>query len=257
MSVNLSADRVGSTWIWDTRNVWCWRSHNLWVFVAVEEWVSAVSLGTAAYGVVVDHLALGVGSAGPGTGVNTLLLDTSLTELTFRREQALWSAVGRAPEIAREAGTHRARTLRPALTIWSTWVRITRVCWLLDYWFSRLATTRREGVTDVSLWTAADGVVVDNVTLGVDSTNSNTWVLAAKIDTGKAWSTLAVDDTLWAASRRSSKVAREASAHWPAFLLSTVRIGTTRGWLAWVNGLCWTNYLRDGRTLGEWISCVS
>jgi hypothetical protein len=127
----------------------------------------------------------------------------------------------------------------------------------LDDWFSRLATTRREGVTDVSLWTAADGVVVDNVTLGVDSTNSNTWVLAAKIDTGKAWSTLAVDDTLWAASRRSSKVAREASAHWSAFLLSTVRIGTTRGWLAWINGLCWTNYLRDGRTLGEWISCVS
>ena len=136
MSVNLSADRVGSTWIWDTRNVWCWRSHNLWVFVAVEEWVSTVSLGTAAYGVVVDHLALGVGSAGPRTGVNTLLLYTSLTELTFRREQALWSAVGRAPEIAREAGTHRARTLWSALTIWSTWVRITRVCWLLDYWFS-------------------------------------------------------------------------------------------------------------------------
>ena len=99
--------------------------------------------------------------------------------------------------------------------------------------------------------------MVDNVTLGVDSTNSNTWVLAAKIDTGKAWSTLRVDDTLWAASRRSSIVAREASAHWPALLLSTVCIGTTRRWLAWINGLCWANYLRDGRTLGEWISCVS
>ena len=99
--------------------------------------------------------------------------------------------------------------------------------------------------------------MVDNVTLGIDSTNSNTGVLAAKIDTGKAWSTFAVDDTLWAASRRSSKVAREASAHWPAFLLSTVCIGTTRGWLAWINGLCWANYLGDSRTLGEWISCVS
>lgn len=127
----------------------------------------------------------------------------------------------------------------------------------MDNWFSRLATTRREGVTNVSLWTAADGVVVDNVTLGVDSTNSNTWVLAAKIDTGKAWCTLAVDDTLWPASRRSSEVAREASAHWSTLLFSTVRIGTTRGWLAWINGLCWANYLRNGRTLGEWISCVS
>jgi len=127
MSVNLSADGVGSTWIWNTRNVWCRRSHNLWVFVAVEERISAVALGTAAYGVVVDHLALGVGSTGPGTGVNTLLLDTSLTELTFRREQALRSAVGRAPKVAWETGTHRARTLRSAFTIWSAWVRITRV----------------------------------------------------------------------------------------------------------------------------------
>ena len=132
--------------------------------------------------------------------------------------------------------------------------------WGLYAWvavLTRLATTRREGVTDVSLGTAADGVVVDNVTLGVDSTNSDAWVLAAKVDTGKAWSTLAVDDTLWAASRRSSKVAREASTHWPAFLLSTVCIGTTGRWLAWINGLCWSNYLGDGRALGERISCVS
>ena len=127
VTVYLSADGVRTTWIWNTGNMWCGWSHNLWVFVAVEEWVSAVSLRTAAYGVVVDHLALGVGSTGPGTGVNTLLLDTSLTELTFRREQALWSAVGRAPKIAREAGTHRARTLRSALTVWSAGVRITRV----------------------------------------------------------------------------------------------------------------------------------
>ena len=98
MSVNFSADGVGSTWIWDTGNVWCRRPHNLWVFVAVEERISAVSLWTAADWVVVDHLAFGIGSAGPGTGVNTLLLDTGLTELTFRREQALWSAVGRAPK---------------------------------------------------------------------------------------------------------------------------------------------------------------
>lgn len=86
MSIHLSADGVGSTWIWDTRNVRCRRSHNLWIFVAVEERVSAVSLGTAANGVVVDHLAFGISSTGPGTGVNTLLLDASLTELTFRRE---------------------------------------------------------------------------------------------------------------------------------------------------------------------------
>lgn len=86
MSIHLSADGVGSTWIWDTRNVRCRWSHNLWIFIAVEERVSAVSLGTAANGVVVDHFALGIGSTGPGTGVNTLLLDASLTELTFRRE---------------------------------------------------------------------------------------------------------------------------------------------------------------------------
>ena len=127
VTVYLSADGVGTTWIWNTGNMWCGWSHNLWVFVAVEEWVSAVSLGAAAYGVVVDHLALSIGPTGSGTGVNTLLLNASLAELTFRREQALWSAVGRSPEKAREAIAHRTRTLRSAITVWSTWVRITRV----------------------------------------------------------------------------------------------------------------------------------
>ena len=99
--------------------------------------------------------------------------------------------------------------------------------------------------------------MVDNVTLGVDSTNSNTGVLAAQVDTGKAWSTLAVDHTLWAAGWRSSKVAAEASTYRPAILFSTVCIWTTGRWLAWVNGLCWADHLGDGRALGEWVSCVS
>ena len=114
----------------------CIRCHSLWVLVAHEVRVSTVSLGTAAYGVVVDHLALGVVSAGPEAGVNTLLPDTSLTELTFRREQTLWSTVGRSTEVAREAVTHWARSLGSALTVWSAGVRITRVCWLLDHWLS-------------------------------------------------------------------------------------------------------------------------
>ena len=111
---------------------------------------------------------------------------------------------------------------------------------------TRLATTGGEGVTDVSFWAAADWVVVHNVTLGVDSTNSNTRVLASQVDTGKGRGTLAVDDTLWATSGWSSEVSREACAHWPAFLFSTLSIGTTRRWLARVDRLGWSNYFWDG-----------
>ena len=111
---------------------------------------------------------------------------------------------------------------------------------------TRLATTGGEGVTDVSFWAAADWVVVHNVTLGVDSTNSNTRVLTSQVDTGKGRSTLAVDDTLWATSRWSSEVSREASAHWPAFLFSTLSVGTTRRRLARIDRLGWSNYFWDG-----------
>jgi len=70
--------------------------------------------------------------------------------------------------------------------------------------------------------------VVHNITLGVDATDTNTWVGAAEVDTGKGRGTFTVDDTLWPAGRGSSIVAREASADWPALLHPTVGVWSTR-----------------------------
>ena len=125
--VDFPADGVGTTWVWNTWDVWCWWPDDLWVLVAVEERISTVSLRTTADGIVIHHLTLGICAASPRARVNTLLLDASLTELAFGREQTLWATVGRSTEVAREAGTHWARSLRSALTVWSTWVRIARV----------------------------------------------------------------------------------------------------------------------------------
>ena len=110
-----------------------WRGHFRLLVTAVE-WISTVASRTGTDGVVIDHLALSIGSTGAGTGVHTLLLDTGHGQRTLRAEETLWSTVGRSAEVAREAGTHWARSLRSALTVWSAGVRITRVCWLLDHW---------------------------------------------------------------------------------------------------------------------------
>ena len=117
--------------------------------------------------------------------------------------------------------------------------------------------TRREGVSDESFRTAADGVVVHNIALGIDATDTDTWVGAAEVDTGKCRGAFTVDDTLWPAGRGSSVVAGEAGAHWPPLLLSTVGVGSTGRGLARVRGLRIDDHVRYERALGEGVSGVA
>ena len=54
---------------------------------------------------MIDHLALSIGSAGAGTGVHTLLLDTGHGQRTLRAEETFRPAVGRNSYEAWQAGT--------------------------------------------------------------------------------------------------------------------------------------------------------
>ena len=91
--------------------------------------VSLKALLAAAHCVVVDHLALSRGPAGPGARVATLLIDTGQVTGALAVDPALGSAVGRCSHIARQAGAGRDVVLASALGVWSTWVRITGIHW--------------------------------------------------------------------------------------------------------------------------------
>ena len=129
--------------------------------------------------------------------------------------------------------------------------------WAKVWVLTRRPTAGGEGVANIALRAATDGVVVDNITLGTDAANPNTGVETAEVDTGKAGSTLAVDDTLGPAGWRSSVIAWQAGTDWSALLLPTVGVRSTRRRLARVGCLHRIDHSGDEGALGEGISGVA
>jgi len=83
IAIHFSAERIRTTRVWNTGDVGCRRCNDLRVLVTVEEGVTAVTSWAAADGVVIDDLALGIGTTCSWTWVNTLLLDTCLAQLAL------------------------------------------------------------------------------------------------------------------------------------------------------------------------------
>ena len=88
-----------------------------------------MALLAAAHGVVVDHLALGGGPAGPRAWVAALLVDAGQVTGALAGCPALGPAVGRAALMARKAGTVPEVVHQPALGVWPTRIRTTGIHW--------------------------------------------------------------------------------------------------------------------------------
>lgn len=201
--IDFSAESIGATWVRDTGDVRGRRWRLVGILVAVEEWVAAVAAWTAADGVVVDNFALGVGTAGARARVDTLLLDTCLAQLALRGEQALRATVGRASEVARQAGADSAGNsrgqLRPALTVGSTRVWVAGVpVRFSDRRFSFY--TLAEGIPSEPSVTCAGCDVVDNLAPCVYTAGAWTRVYALQIRACSVSRAVGVRDALWAAA---------------------------------------------------------
>ena len=91
--------------------------------------VSLKALLAAAHSVVVDHLALSGGPAGPGARVSALLVDAGQVTGALAGCPALRLAVGRAAPVARQTGAIHEVVLTPALGVWPTWIRSAGINW--------------------------------------------------------------------------------------------------------------------------------
>ena len=91
--------------------------------------VSLKALLAEAHGVVVDHLALGGGPAGPGARVAALLVDAGQVTGALAWCPALEPAGGRAALITWQAGAGREVVLPPALGVWPTQISIAGIHW--------------------------------------------------------------------------------------------------------------------------------
>ena len=93
------------------------------------EGVALIALLAPAHGVVVDHLALSRGTAGPGAWVAALLVDAGQVTGALAGCPALRLTVGRTALMARQTGADCKVVHASALGVWPTWIRIAGIQW--------------------------------------------------------------------------------------------------------------------------------
>ena len=139
---------------------------------------------------MVNNLTFGIWSAGSWTRVDTFLSDTGSVAGAVWVDAALWPAVWRDSDVVWQtrAGSNLPGDVILALGERSTWRRITRINVLLNLhlcnWGLDLDTVT-EGVSGVSRWTLADGVVVDHLTPGVVAAGAGARVHTLLVDAGR------------------------------------------------------------------------
>ena len=108
---------------------------------------------------------------------------------------------------------------------------------LLTWWWS--GETAGERVSCVSFWTSAYGCVVDDTTLCPCSTRPRTWITTLLSQTSQVTSTFRTDDTLWSTVGWTANICGLTWAWWCASYISTLWIGSTGWWYAWVYKRWW------------------
>jgi len=86
----------------------------------------------------------------------------------------------------------------------------------------------------ITWWTAADGIVVNNLTSGINTTVPKTRILTFLWDASLVLRTLRTNYTLWSARWRTTKEIGLTRAHCKAIGDSAHTIWSTRWWLTWI-----------------------
>jgi hypothetical protein len=165
--------------------------------VAGREGVSNIARVTLTDSIVVVHRTGSVSPTHPRTGVLTLVVNASLVRGTVGVDGALMLAldVGVALETG-EADTGSGLVPFPALCIDPTRRWVARIDDLRSDGGRWRPPTLAEGITNVALVADTDGDMVPDVAVGVDPTETRTWVLALPSDTGLVRGAVRVDHTL-------------------------------------------------------------
>jgi hypothetical protein len=157
---------------------WGWRGSS-----AGHERIPNVALVTDADGKMVCNLTVSIAATESWTGVNTVLVSTLLVcravgiDDTFRPARHI-----RVAKVVGDAATGSGSSLLAANSIVTAWCWVARINYFSSRWVCWLGVTGREGVTNVSRVTLADGVVVIYGTGGVGTANTRARVAALVVD---------------------------------------------------------------------------
>jgi len=182
-----------------------------------------VAGGTGTDGIVVDHLTDGVDSASIHAWVSAFLVETRLVSGTVLVDNALWV------NAARHAVDHSA------LAVATTRRWIAGISWRWRRVFALGERVANEGGR-----TAADGTVVDDLTLSPVAADARARVHTLVVDTRLVARTVGADDTLGPAAGRAGGAleACETLAHRHTVHHSAQCVGAARRWHTRIHGFC-------------------
>ena len=210
---------------------------------------------------MVDDLALGCRSTGPGTRVTALLSQTGEVAGTLTVENTLRSAVGWCSDHCSLTGANADSVLFFVLTVGSARVRVTWVG-LFNNWNSlRDKGTLCNRITGVAVETSADGLVPHGVANSIDTTDSRAGIDALVVDASTFAGTVSVEDTLRSASQVGvTEVASNARTGTRPLSRSTLSISSAWSWVAGVDNFDCADSGRGGHnpaTVSEGIPGVA
>ena len=194
---------------------------------------------TFTHGVVVGHGTLGVDTTEPGTGVDTLGVDTGSVLGTVVAQQTLRLALQCGVSlVVPDTLTHRLATLDSAVSVDTTGVGIAGISGDGRYRSHGLHHTPREGVSYGSWWTTTDGVVLSDLAHSAHSTGAWAGVDTFLGDAGQPGTAVRVLETLSLAALAGDGVTLVAGSagaeNLASSVLTAVRVGAAGRGLAGV-----------------------
>ena len=152
-------------------------------------------------------------SADSGTGIFALVADAGFVGWTVGVDGTLVFALNVGVTLkSREADTGSSLISLPAFCVDSTWRRVAGVNDLRSDASCWRSSALAEGVTNVALIADADGHMVADAAVGIDSTETRTGVLALATDASLVRGAVRVDHTLGAAVGRGPYHFRQTRA---------------------------------------------
>ena len=210
-------------------------------------------------GKMVCNLTVSITAAEAWTGVNTVLVSALLVcravsiDDTFRPAGHI-----RITKVVGDAATGSGSSLLAADSIVTAWRWVARINYFCSWWVCWLGVTGREGVTNISRVTLADGVVVVYGAGGVGTTHTRTGVSTLVVDACLVGGAVGIDCALMLTFNIGiSLKTRQTDACSCLVPFPTLCVDSTGRWVArindlWANGSCWWP-----STLTEWISDVA
>lgn len=129
-----------------------------WYGETLSERVPGVACGTAAYRIVIDHLATCALTTRTGTRIPALAGQTGLRQRALGAHHALWATRGRGPNVSCLAGADAHAVVDTAHTVRSTRRRVAGI-----HWHHSCNTTLKFCQNDLSFLTIKINVIVTKV----------------------------------------------------------------------------------------------